>query len=291
MVSRPPAGGRAGAAAADADDGRRPGDAEVRTTWPTPGERAAARVTAARGPEAADAADDASVLRQRDDALEEVERMLSRRLKRVLADEENAVLDHLRAGVPEDLDGMFPPPDDHVARYGGVAGEGLVAAVARGAELVGGAGTARPRAIGGRSDHDRLAGELGHALVEPLRQRIARSLHEGGDVDEVSARVRALYREWKGQRIGIAVRHYAAAAYGAGALAAAAPGVELRWLVDRTGEACPDADDNALATGVRKGDAFPTGDRCAPAHPGCRCLVVPTTPLAPAAEPSPAEAG
>jgi hypothetical protein len=199
----------------------------------------------------------------------------------VLADEENAVLDHLRRGVPESVDDVLAPQDDHVALYGGAAGEGLVAAAARGAELVGGPG-ARPRAVGGRSDHDRLAGELGHALVEPLRQRIARTFDEGGDVEEVSARLRALYREWKGQRIGVAVRHYAAAAYGAGALAAVASGTELRWLVDRTGEPCPDADDNALATGVRTGDAFPTGDRCAPAHPGCRCLVVPATSPTPA---------
>jgi hypothetical protein len=277
-------GRAAGDARGDQPEGRRPGDAEVRTTWPTPGERAAARVTAARGPEAADEADDASVLRQRDAALEEVERTLSRRLKRVLADEENAVLDHLRRGVPEALDDVVPPEDDHVARYGGAAGEGLVAAGARGAELVGGSRARPPRAAGGRPDHDRLAGELGRALVEPLRQRIARTLDEGGDADEVSARLRALYREWKGQRIGIAVRHYAAAAYGAGALASVASGTELRWLVDRTGEPCPDADDNALATGVRKGDAFPTGDRCAPAHPGCRCLVVPAATPAPAVD-------
>jgi hypothetical protein len=45
--------------------------------------------------------------------------------------------------------------------------------------------------------------------------------------------------------------------------------------VDRTGEPCPDADDNALAGPVAKGTPFPTGDRCSPAHPGCRCLVVP----------------
>jgi len=38
---------------------------------------------------------------------------------------------------------------------------------------------------------------------------------------------------------------------------------------------CPDADDNALEPTV-KGQRFPTGQAYPPAHPGCRCLVVPT---------------
>jgi hypothetical protein len=65
------------------------------------------------------------------------------------------------------------------------------------------------------------------------------------------------------------------AAYSQGAYRAVPDGTAVRWLVDRGSDACPDADDNALADGVRKGEAFPTGDRCAPAHPGCRCLVAP----------------
>jgi hypothetical protein len=47
-------------------------------------------------------------------------------------------------------------------------------------------------------------------------------------------------------------------------------------VVDPSCEACPDCDDNALAGKVTKGDTFPTGDTVAPAHPDCRCLVVPS---------------
>jgi hypothetical protein len=118
-------------------------------------------------------------------------------------------------------------------------------------------------------------------LVEPLRVRIERSFDDcDGDLEEVSERLRALYREWKGQHIGSAVRHFTAAAYAAGALEAAGDGATVRWLVDPSCDACPDCDDNALAGDVAKGEAFPTGDTCSPAHPDCRCLVVPAALIA-----------
>jgi hypothetical protein len=268
--------GPAGAAPQEAAPER----ADRRSSWPTEVERAAARVSAARGPDAEDESGDAGVLLRRDAALGGIEAQLSRRLKRVLADEENDVLDLLRRGIPESVDEVLPDRDAHVAAYASVAAPQLDAAASEGVALVGGRGAGSAGA---------LAEQLGAALVEPLRARVTRSVDDGGDADEVTSRLRALYREWKGQRIGNEVRHYAAAAYAVGALDGATDGAEVRWLVDRTGEPCPDADDNALAGTVRKGEAFPTGDRCPPAHPGCRCLVVPAAGVMP--PPGPAGAG
>jgi hypothetical protein len=207
------------------------------------------------------------VLRERDAVLATVERELGRRLKRVLADEQNEVLDLLRRGKSVTFAEVVPAGDEHADRFAIAAGPDLDAAAAHGAARVG-----ADVAV----SCDELAGRLGRALVDPLRQRIARSFEDcDGDLEEVSERLRALYREWKGQHIGVAVRHYTAAAYAWGAYEGAPDGAKLRWLVDRTGEPCPDADDNALAGPVAKGTQFPTGDRCSPAHPGCRCLVVP----------------
>jgi DivIVA domain-containing protein len=206
-------------------------------------------------------------LRDRDAVLAGVERELGRRLKRVLADEQNEVLDLLRRGRTLEFDDVVPAPDEHADRYAIAATPDLDLAAEHGATSVGG------KVLDSTDD---LAGQLGRVLVDPLRVRIERSFDDcDGDLEEVTERLRSLYREWKSQHIGAAVRHYTAAAYAWGAYEASPEGAELRWLVDRTGEACPDADDNALAGEVRKGEPFPTGDRCSPAHPGCRCLVVP----------------
>jgi DivIVA domain-containing protein len=210
---------------------------------------------------------DAAVLHDRDTHLGPVERELGRRLKRVLADEQNEVFDLLRRDQSAGLDEVVPAAEEHVKRYAAAAMPDLDVAALSGAASV-------DREI--TESCSALASELGLSLVEPMRERIARSFDEcDGDLEEVTERLRSVYREWKGQRIGDAVRHYAAAAYAWGVYEATPSDTELRWLVDRGGEACPDADDNALASGIRKGEAFPTGVLCSPAHPDCRCLVVP----------------
>jgi cell division septum initiation protein DivIVA len=212
-------------------------------------------------------APDVVAIRDRDTVLAGVERELGRRLKRVLADEQNEVLDLLRRGKSITFDEVVPARDAHADRFAIAAMSDLDTAAAHGADSIEGALT---------ESCDDLAGLLGHALVDPLRLRIQRSFHDcDGDLEEVSERLRALYREVKGQHIAAAVRHFTAAAYAWGVYEAAPDGAKLRWLVDRSGEACPDADDNALAGPVAKGTPFPTGDPCAPAHPACRCLVVP----------------
>jgi DivIVA domain-containing protein len=210
---------------------------------------------------------DAAVLHERDTHLEPVERELGRRLKRVLADEQNEVFDLLRRDKAAGLDDVVPSADEHAQRYAAAALAELDVAAVSGAASV-------DREVTGSCSA--LASELGQSLVEPMRERIVRSFDDcEGDLEEVTERLRSLYREWKGQRIGAAVRHYAAAAYAWGVYQATPSDAEVRWLVDRSGEACPDADDNALASGIHKGEAFPTGVLCSPAHPDCRCLVVP----------------
>lgn len=204
----------------------------------------------------------AAPFRARDAALLSIDKELSRRLKRALADEQNEVLDLLRRAKPKGVDDLLPVADDHAARWADTAAAALAEAAAAGAE------GATPT-----STVD-LADELARHLTAPLRDRIDRSFAASdGNLDDVADRVRALYREWKGQRLSETSRHFLAAAYARGAFDAVPPSGQVQWILDPSGAPCPDCDDNVLAGAVPKGDEFPTGHACAPAHPGCRCLV------------------
>jgi cell division septum initiation protein DivIVA len=202
---------------------------------------------------------------ERDALLDPIDKELGRRLKRALADEQNEVLDLLRRQKPKGVDDVLPAPDAHAARWSEVVAATLTDAAAAGAAWRGGkAGSTAA-----------LAEELAAGLTAPLRDRIDRGFAAAdGNLDDVADRVRALYREWKGQRLTDTSRHYTAAAFAQGVFDATPKGATVHWVVDPLGDRCPDCDDNVLGGDLEKGTEFPTGHACAPAHPGCRCLVL-----------------
>ena len=213
---------------------------------------------------------DPDVFEQRTAALAPLQTSLARKLRRVLADDQNEVLDRLRQGSKlPDLDELVGAPGDHSSRYGGPARSDLDAAARVGAEIVAGVPLGEP------ADLDDVVTDLGDAVSGPLRERLAACLADSaGDVDEATELVRAAYREWKTQRIEDAASDALLAGFNRGAFAAAPNGCMLRWLVAPDQPPCPDADDNALAGEIERGTTFPTGHVHAPAHPGCRCQVV-----------------
>ena len=169
---------------------------------------------------------------------------------------------------PKGVDDVLPEPEEHAGRWSEVVAPGLADAATAGATWAGGT----PGPV------DDLALELAQSLTAPLRERIDRSFAASdGNLDDVADRVRALYREWKGQRLAETSAHYAAAAYARGLYDGLPDDAEVAWVVDPTGAPCPDCDDNVLSGVLRKGSEFPTGHQWAPAHPGCRCLVVAAT--------------
>ncbi|MEM1334973.1 MAG: hypothetical protein AAGG08_16105, partial [Actinomycetota bacterium] len=62
-------------------------------------------------------------------------------------------------------------------------------------------------------------------------------------------------------------------AYGWGMSAAFPDDARVLWTVDQRHPVSPDCNDNSLSSPVVQGEAFPTGHRMAPAHPGCRCML------------------
>lgn len=217
-----------------------------------------------------------SVFRSRDEVLAPIISAMSRKAKRVLADEQNQVLDTLRGKTPvKTLDAIVGPKAEHAGRY-----TSALEATVKSAALAG------ARSLSDASDKElakdvakqmaAINEQIVSSIVAPLRERLSRSISQaGGDNAELSTLVRAVYREWKTQHIDTHVDDIAHASHGRGALAALDPNAKVCWKVDPDGPACADAEDNSLAGAVRVGDAFPTGHTHAPAHSGCRCALVP----------------
>jgi hypothetical protein len=219
--------------------------------------------------------DDHALRRRRDASVSSALGILATVVKRHLQDEQNDLLDALRRQKGRATpDTVLPVADRQVAAWA----EALRAPV----DDVYAAG----RVLGGgrtRSAPDDLVARLAEVLVSPLRERVTMALTESlrdeadrSDADRqrvVAGAVGARYREWRGQDLEPTLGDLLTWAYARGVSDAAPVGTTLRWVPAEV-QQCPDADDNALEP-TCKGAAFPTGQSCPPAHPGCRCLVVP----------------
>ncbi|MBK5334217.1 MAG: DivIVA domain-containing protein [Ilumatobacteraceae bacterium] len=219
---------------------------------------------------------DDTLFGQRDASLTPLIVTCARKLKRVLADEQNEILHTLRRTEPvRTIDTMLPWEAEQASRYAAAITSELEKAALIGAASID-QGTAKEhRADINRAGATKAAIEaLTATIVAPLRERLERAVGDAaGDNEDLANMVRGLYREWKTQRIDEHLDDVARAAFGRGALAAVVPGTKVCWMVDPHGPACPDAEDNALAGEVAAGQPFPTGHTCAPAHEGCRCML------------------
>jgi DivIVA domain-containing protein len=210
----------------------------------------------------------------RDAALTPLIVAAGRKLKRVLADEQNEVLDALRRNEPVgDIDALVSAAGEQAARYADAITVELIAAVEAGVASV---GVEREVDVGPDGPLAAVRDQLADDVVTPLRERLDRSVADGEQVNEAIAKqARGVYREWKTQRIDEHLDDLFRLAYCQGAFHALGSGSAVAWVVDPAGPPSPDCEDNALAGAVTSGHAFPSGHLTPPMHPGCRCLLVP----------------
>ncbi|NBU96123.1 MAG: hypothetical protein EBS20_09585, partial [Actinobacteria bacterium] len=204
----------------------------------------------------------------RDAALNSVLTQAVRKAKRVLADEQNAVLELLADGTGVgDIADLVPGPDEHAAGYIDAVTPMFDRVCAVAAELTGGE-TPAPS-----SDASRW---VVTGLVDPLRERLTASITAAdGDAAALTKRLRALYRDVKTNVVGGAVTDAMLAVHAEAVVASSPDGTALRWVADPQARACPDCEDNVLAGAQTAGTPFPTGHVAAPAHSGCRCALIP----------------
>ena len=112
-------------------------------------------------------------------------------------------------------------------------------------------------------------------VIGPLRERLSVAIDSGdaGDTGGLVERIGARYREWKNQSLERSLGEVLASAWTRGVYDAVPDEAVLWWIPFEEGR-CSDCDDNALEPTV-KGKQFPTGQALPPAHPGCKCLLVP----------------
>jgi len=220
-------------------------------------------------------ADDAACFERRNEVLVPIIVAMSRMVKRVLADEQNQVLDILRGKpVIRHLEALVGSRTEHGGRY-----------IASLNNLLNEAALAGARSLSGEPEKDLMTSiELQKpaihefvvfTMIDPLRERLERSISQSSDGNaELAGLIRLVYREWKNQFIDEHMDDVALIAYGRGAAAVLDPSMKVCWKVDPDGPPCADAEDNSLGGFVAGGGEFPTGHTHAPAHAGCRCVLV-----------------
>jgi hypothetical protein len=213
---------------------------------------------------------------ERNEELSPVVVAMARKLKRVLADEQNTVLGHVRAKKTSlDIDAVLGTEAEHSARYAVAVAEDSMAAASAGAKSV--------KAAGGSSRRVTQKAIAAHAvsaitagLVAGFREDARIAIGEAeGDREVLLGLIRDVYRTWKTERIDSHVDDIACSSYSHGAYLALEPGSRITWMAEPDTNCCSECEDNSLGGSVVRGDDFPTGHSHPPAHAGCRCLVCP----------------
>ncbi len=227
-------------------------------------QKAAAEPSRKAAPAEPQPEDDELLLQGRDVAVEPVEHLLAKKVKRLLQDHQNAVLDRLRARRPPSALELLGEVEDLLGPLATAAAPLLADAASAGASAAGAAATAVPVTD--------LAHDVAANVVKDLRPR----LEVAYTVEDPERRVDSVnvaFREWRGERVGRLVGDAAHAAFARGHFVATPARTSLRWVADDGERPCPECEDNSLSGPTPKGTPFPTGHRHPPAHSGCRCLL------------------
>ncbi len=208
-----------------------------------------------------------TLFRHRDDTLDEALSVLTRRVKRVLQDDQNIMLErirHVKAMITDELE------DEMVQRnrYAEAASEGLILAAQAGVQFARDEGgvsetTVEPSLL------DDVAADLAVTIVLALRKRILSE--SAGDATD---RVNAAYREWRGARVERLCTDAARRAFHMGVVTAS-KGRSVRFFATPNDAPCDLCAHDADSGERLAGENFPSGSPYPPLHAGCACTVIP----------------
>lgn len=216
----------------------------------------------------------AQELDRRNEVLGDLPAQTARRLKRLLQEDHNDLLDRLRTQRGKGtLEENLAPLEEQKARFESGLGETLARAFAEG-RTAGGAG--------GDTDASGAVNKLiGRQVVNPLRTEVSRAIDSGLRAEDsssaLSERANDVFRVWKGVRTQLLGEGISYAAYHQGFLDAlgSVPGAKKSWVFSEDEHECPNdiCQRNADAGAVALKTAFPSGHLTPPAHGGCTCTL------------------
>ena len=230
---------------------------------------------------AEEAMGDSALLARRSELLTPAQKLTTRAVKRLFGDEQNDVLDRvrrLRRNRAEVSDLLGEDDSAALEHFVEVLTEPYVLAASAGCVQWCELADTEHAAPTAADVVDRLKAQVGEILElrrARVRDLLVAHVDAGADTSELVDRIRSVYRDYRGSDAAELAGDLAAGGYSAGSALAAGTEATWRWVVDNGGRPCADAEDNALEGSVVCGSAFPTGDTVPPAHPGCRCIVVP----------------
>ena len=147
---------------------------------------------------------DQGVFDHRDTALEPILVLITRKMKRVLADEENSMLTYLQGKKSiVALEKVLPAADEHLQMYVEALAEDVISAAMAGAQSLSKSLKADLRKRVTRSAVMQVVSRtMDESTIRPLREKIQRAVEQSnGDKDEMSNLIRSVYREMKMQRV------------------------------------------------------------------------------------------
>lgn len=238
------------------------------------GRREVQEALRAAGIDETEAADQAPVipapitaLPERDQALGDLPRTASDRLKAAFQEDQNDLLDKIRTGRDiEDLSGLISESEQSGRFLVGV-GAALQDAYRAGAKVVNEDSTVQA----GEGIGELVSKQVVHPLRADLGAVLAAGIEKSEGPSALSHRASDVYRVWKGVRTETLGEGLVLAAYHLGMTDAAGPDARKVWILAEE-ENCPGAcRENASGEPLRVQARFPSGHRMPPAHGGCFC--------------------
>lgn len=211
---------------------------------------------------------------KRNEALGDLPAQTARRLKRLLQEDHNDLLDRLRKqrgkGSVED---NLAPLEEQVQRFAAGLNEPLGRAFSEGRKAAGARSGGEPAGAVQRL--------ISRQVVNPLRSEVSKAVSAGLEAEDsasgLSERVNGVFRVWKGVRTQLLGEGIAHSAYHQGLLDALGSIADARktWVLADDEQDCPNdvCRRNADAGPVELRSAFPSGHLAPPAHGGCTCTL------------------